>query len=159
MEKKIGRLMALVSLVCAMMLGVSLAVNGQYGKNEKGSEKKTTENKSTTTKSSKTKKVARTPSLTATLVDPENKAKQKAATVEVKVTGIALIDPAKVKEQPRAGQGHLHYQVDGGPIIATPTTKLSFHGLTSGEHKIVVTLAGNDHNPLGPEQTLSVNIP
>lgn len=102
---------------------------------------------------------AGTPTLTATLVDAEKKAKQKAATVEVKTTGIELIDPAKVNEQPKAGQGHLHYQVDNGPIIATTTTKLSFHGLTAGAHKIQVTLAGNDHNPLGPQQTLEVTIP
>lgn len=97
--------------------------------------------------------------LTATLVDAEKKAEQKAATVDVKTTGIKLIDPASVKEQPSAGQGHLHYQVDNGPIIATTATKLSFHGLTPGPHKIVVMLAGNDHNPLGPQQTLEVTIP
>ena len=97
--------------------------------------------------------------LTATLVDAEKKAQQKAATVEVKTTGIKLIDPASVKEQPSAGQGHLHYQVDNGPVIATTATKLSFHGLTPGPHKIIVMLAGNDHNPLGPQQTLEVTIP
>ena len=100
-----------------------------------------------------------TPTLTATLVDAEKKAAQKAATVEVKTTGIDLIDPAKANEVAKAGQGHLHYQVDDGPIIATTTTKLSFHGLSSGAHKIVVMLAGNDHNPLGPQQTLDVTIP
>jgi len=106
-----------------------------------------------------TRPQAGTPTLTAMLVDAEKKARQKAATVEVKTTGIEIIDPGKVNEQPKAGQGHLHYQVDGGPIIATTATKLSFHGLTSGAHKIVVTLAGNDHNPLGPQQTLDVTIP
>lgn len=100
-----------------------------------------------------------TPTLTATLVDAEKKAAQKAATVEVKTTGIDLIDPAKANEVAKAGQGHLHYQVDDGPVIATTTTKLSFHGLSSGAHKIVVMLAGNDHNPLGPQQTLDVTIP
>ena len=100
-----------------------------------------------------------TPTLTATLVDAEKKAAQKAATVEVKTTGIDLIDPAKANEVAKAGQGHLHYQVDDGPVIATTTTKLSFHGLSSGAHKIVVMLAGNDHNPLGPQQTLEVTIP
>ena len=100
-----------------------------------------------------------TPTLTARLVDAEKKAQQKAATVDVKVTGIKIIDPAEAKEKPVAGQGHLHYQVDDGPIIATTTMKLSFHGLASGPHKIVVTLAGNDHNPLGPQQTLDVTIP
>ena len=97
--------------------------------------------------------------LTATLVDPAKKAQQKAATVEVKTTGVELIDPATVNEVPKAGQGHLHYQVDNGPVIATTATKLSFHGLTPGAHKIVVMLAGNDHNPLGPQQTLEVTIP
>ena len=100
-----------------------------------------------------------TPTMTATLVDPEKKAKEKSATVSVKVTGVKLIDPAMVNEQPKMGQGHLHYQVDDGPVIATPTTKLSFHGLAPGQHKILVVLAGNDHNPLGPQQTLEVTIP
>ena len=97
--------------------------------------------------------------LTAKLVDPEKKAMQKAATVDVSVTGVKLVDPASVNEKPMAGQGHLHYQVDAGPVIATTTTKLSFHGLTPGAHKIVVMLAGNNHNPLGPQQTLEVTIP
>jgi hypothetical protein len=104
-------------------------------------------------------KQAGAPTMTATLVDPEKKAAQKAATVEVKTTGIALIDPGKANEMAKAGQGHLHYQVDGGPVIATPATKLSFHGLASGKHQIVIMLAGNDHSPLGPQQTLEVTIP
>jgi hypothetical protein len=81
--------------------------------------------------------------LMAMLVDAEKKAKGKAATVQVTVKGIALIDPAKVNERPRRGQGHLHYQVDNGPVIATTTTKLSFHELSSGGHRIVVMLAGS----------------
>ncbi|HET6890757.1 MAG TPA: hypothetical protein VFH31_06620, partial [Pyrinomonadaceae bacterium] len=86
-------------------------------------------NKSTATQAAAAK--TGTPTLTATLVDAEKKAAQKAATVQVKTTGIRLIDPATVGEKPRAGQGHLHYQVDGGPIIATTATKLSFHELSS----------------------------
>jgi len=100
-----------------------------------------------------------TEGLTAKLVDPEKKAEEKAATVQVQVRGVKLIDPAVAKERPRKGQGHLHYQVDGGPVIATTSTKLSFHELTPGEHQIVVTLAANDHKPLGPQQTVSVRIP
>ena len=99
------------------------------------------------------------PTLTATLVDAQKKAMKKEATVEVKVTGVQLIDPAKVNEVPKAGQGHLHYQVDSGPIIATTAPKLSFHELSSGDHKIVVMLAANDHTPLGPQQTLEIKIP
>jgi hypothetical protein len=97
--------------------------------------------------------------LSAALSDPEKKAQAQAATVEVKVTGIQLIDPAAVNEQPQSGQGHLHYQLDNGPIIATTTTKLSFHELSAGPHKITVMLAGNDHQPLGPQETLTVSIP
>ena len=98
-------------------------------------------------------------SMTAKLVDPEAKAQKKEATVMVDVKGIKLTDPASANEQPKAGQGHLHYQVDDGPVIATTSPKLSFHGLTSGAHKITITLAANDHSPLGPPQTLSVTIP
>jgi hypothetical protein len=99
------------------------------------------------------------PTLTAKLVDQEAKAKKKAATVEATVTGLEIIDPATVNEVAKAGQGHLHYQVDDGPIIATTVLKLSFHELTPGKHMIKVSLAGNDHKALGPEQTLNVDVP
>jgi hypothetical protein len=79
--------------------------------------------------------------------------------VEVKVTGIQLVDSAAVHEQPQQGQGHLHYQVDSGPLIAMTTTKLSFHELSSGSHKITVMLVANDHQALGPRETLTVSIP
>ena len=110
----------------------------------------------------RTSATARKPSaatLTARLIDAENKARKKAATVEVTVKGCTLIDPATVAEKPKAGEGHLHYRVDDGPVIATTATKLSFHELTSGTHKIVVMLAANDHSPLGPQETLTVNVP
>jgi hypothetical protein len=99
------------------------------------------------------------PSLKAVLVDPEKKALKQAATVKVTVGGLQMIDPALADEKPRKGQGHLHYQVDDGPVIATPTTKLSFHGLKAGQHTILVVLAGNDHQPLGPQEKLTVTIP
>jgi len=97
--------------------------------------------------------------MTVRLVDPEKKAKEKTATVQVTVKGVTLIDPAAVKERPRNGQGHLHYRVDDGPVIATTAPKLSFHELSPGQHKILVMLAANDHSPLGPQQTLNVTIP
>jgi hypothetical protein len=97
--------------------------------------------------------------MTAKLIDPEKKAAGRAATVEVTVSGVELVDPAMSMEKAAPGQGHLHYQVDKGPVIATPSPKLSFHELTPGPHTITVVLAGNDHKPLGPQQTLSVTIP
>lgn len=134
---------ASIALFVGMMITASVVAQAQYTPSSKP----------------KVESTSQAPTLTATLVDATKKAQQKAATVEVKTTGIELIDPGTVNEQPKAGQGHLHYQVDNGPIIATTATKLSFHGLTPGAHKIVVMLAGNDHNPLGPQQTLEVTIP
>ena len=98
-------------------------------------------------------------SMTAKLIDPEKKAAERAATVEVTTSGIQLVDPALSMEKNVTGQGHLHYQVDKGPVVATPSAKLSFHELTPGSHTIVVVLAGNDHRPLGPQQTLTVTVP
>ena len=98
-------------------------------------------------------------SITATLVDPEAKAKKQAATVSVAVRGVRIVDPAISGEKPIKGEGHLHYQVDDGPIVATTAVKLSFHGLKPGAHGIMVQLAANDHSPLGPAQKLSVTIP
>lgn len=81
------------------------------------------------------------------------------ATIEVQVSGLKLIDPAAAGEKAREGQGHLHYRVDEGPVIATPAAKLSFHGLKPGRHTISVALSGNDHAALGPSETLSVTVP
>jgi hypothetical protein len=99
------------------------------------------------------------PALSAKLVDAEKKAQKHEATVEVQVAGVQMVDPAKVNEQPAEGQGHLHYQVDNGPIIATTAAKLSFHELSAGQHKITVELVGNDHQPLGAQEILTVTIP
>ena len=99
------------------------------------------------------------PSMTAKLIDADKKAAGRAATVEVTTSGVELVDPALSMEKAVPGQGHLHYQVDKGPIIATPSAKLSFHELTPGAHTIMIVLAGNDHKPLGPEQQLNVTVP
>lgn len=100
-----------------------------------------------------------TPTLEARLVDAEKKAPKREATVTVAVAGVDIIDPATVNETARPGQGHLHYRLDGGAVIATTATKLSFHNLETGRHAIEVVLAGNDHKPLGPQQTLTVVVP
>lgn len=96
------------------------------------------------------------PSLTATLVDPDMQAKMKAAVVQVTVTNVQLVEAGG---PPVEGQGHLHYRVDEGPIVATTATKLGFHELKPGTHKITVMLAANDHSPVGPKEVLTVQIP
>ena len=99
------------------------------------------------------------PTLEAKLVDAEKNAAKKAATVMVTVNGVQMTDPASVGEKPMKGQGHLHYRVDDGPVIATTSTKLAFHDLKPGAHTFEVVLAANDHSPLGPKQTLKVTVP
>jgi hypothetical protein len=97
--------------------------------------------------------------LSGMLVDRENKARKGEATVQVTTSGIKIVDPASAHEQPKSGQGHFHYKLDNGPVIATTATKLSFHELTPGQHTITVMLAANDHSPLGPEVTLNITVP
>jgi len=102
---------------------------------------------------------AKSPTLKATLVDAAKKAAAKTATVQATVSGIKLVDPDKTHGQAKKGEGHFHYQLDTGPVIATTTPKLSFHGLSSGPHTLVVMLAGNDHQPVGPKEALTFDIP
>ena len=99
------------------------------------------------------------PTMTAKLVDPDKKAADKAATVEVTTSGVELTDPAISHEKAVPGQGHLHYQLDKGPVVATPAAKLSYHELPPGTHTILIVLAGNDHKPLGPQEQLTVTVP
>ena len=91
-------------------------------------------------------------SLTATLEDPEAKAKKQAATVKVATRGVRMVDPAVSGEKPIKGQGHLHYQVDDGPVIATTALKLSFHGLKPGAHNITVSWRRTTTAPWGPAE-------
>jgi hypothetical protein len=139
------RLVTLVSVLSLVLLGMALSADAQerYG----------------ATQHQGAKAAGHTPDLKATLVNPEHNAKAYAATVQVNVAGVEMVDPASAKEKPRAGQAHLHYQVDNGPVVATTATKLSFHDLSSGQHTIVVMLVGNDHSPLGPKATMNVTIP
>jgi hypothetical protein len=153
------RAMMSLALATAMMFGLSFWADAQ-GKSLKSEGASTAQPGMTHQQQHANQPGAGHPlGLSATLVDPEKKAQEQAATVEVKVTGVQLIDPAAVHEKPQPGEGHLHYQVDADPVIATTATKLSFHELSSGEHTIRVMLAGNDHKPMGPQETLTVTIP
>jgi hypothetical protein len=96
--------------------------------------------------------------LTARLIEPDENAAKATAVVQVEVVGVELIDPALATPGATRSQGHLHYRVDKGPVIATPTPKLAFHDLSVGKHRIEVALADNAHQPLGPSQVLEVVI-
>ena len=141
------KLVVFGSMLITLVLAVSLAAASAQYKSSRGSGQQ------------KMSQTVGQPALTASLIDAEKNAKEKSATVEVRVTGVKLIDPALTNKRPTKGEGHLHYQVDSGPVIATTTPKLSFHELTPGKHKIVVMLANNDHTPAGPQQTLEITVP
>jgi len=98
-------------------------------------------------------------SIKAEMVDAASKAKKQEATVVVTTQGVQLVDPATVNETPRIGEGHLHYRVDNGPVVATTATKLSFHELTHGMHTVTVMLVANDHSPLSAPVTFNLTIP
>ncbi len=98
-------------------------------------------------------------SFEAKLVDQEANSSKHSAVVEVKASGLTLIDPVLSSKMNTTPEGHFHYQVDNGFIIATPVNKLAFHNLTSGQHQIAVSLADNDHKPIGQPQVLMVTIP
>jgi hypothetical protein len=97
--------------------------------------------------------------VSAKLIAPDKTAELKTANVRIEVKGIQLVDPASVPGNPVSGQGHLNYRLDGGPVIATASTTLSFHELTSGPHLLTVLLAADDDIPLGPSATLTFTIP
>jgi hypothetical protein len=99
------------------------------------------------------------PSLSISFANEAAAAAKGNATVVAKVEGFELVDSASVHEQPRIGQGHLHYRVDDGPVIATTATKLSFHELSVGKHRVEVQLVGNDHQPIAAPEVLNVTIP
>lgn len=95
--------------------------------------------------------------LTAKLVDRDTKALAHSATIAVVVTDFELVDsPDSVAH---SGQGHLHYRVDDGFVVATTATKIGLHELSPGPHRMEVRLVGNDHVALGPVVRLEVTIP
>lgn len=83
---------------------------------------------------------------------------QRGAGVLVHVAGIRLVDPGLDPEL-AADEGHLHYRVDDGPVLETSATNVAFTDLAKGRHFVSVSLAANDHSPLGPAETVVVRIP
>lgn len=94
--------------------------------------------------------------LRANLVEPEKNAERKALAVRVHVGGAALMDPTRGNESWAA---HLHYVLDDGAAIATASPRMSFHGLPSGQHTLLVRLMNHRDEPLAEEKKLEVSIP
>jgi hypothetical protein len=97
-----------------------------------------------------------------------------AVTAVVKLGGF-MLSPSTVGKAPKAGQGHLHFAMDGGKYdlpkysgangdlavklgvqgkyspSVTPT--ITYKNLPAGKHTLEVYLANNDHSNVGPDAT------
>ncbi|GLI47112.1 fasciclin domain-containing protein [Methanoculleus bourgensis] len=91
-------------------------------------------------------------------------------TVSVNVTNFTLVEPTGQPNAP--GEGHLHYYLDavvptnasapaipetGGYAIST-NTSYTWEDVPSGEHNFSVQLVNNDHTPVIPLATDTVNV-
>ncbi len=91
-------------------------------------------------------------------------------TIAVDVTNFNLVD--KLGQANVAGEGHIHYFMDvvppttpGQPAVTTPgtyaptiQTSYTWKNVTAGHHMFSVELVNNDHTPLQPPVTASVNV-
>jgi uncharacterized protein DUF6130 len=137
-------LIRLAFVSCIFVVGISFwsSVEARYGDSKEGVDVPPSQ-----------------PTIAAHLVDEQKNALKSTAIVEVTTDGIRLIDPALAVKGAGKTEGHVHYQVDDGFVIATPDTKLAFHGLSPGQHRIAITLADDNHKPIGSPVVLSVTIP
>ena len=102
-----------------------------------------------------------------------------AVSAKVKLSGFTL-SPSTVGKPPKAGQGHLHFEMDGGKYdlpkysgangdlavklgvqgkyspSVTPT--ITYTSLPAGKHTLVVYLANNDHSEAGPKATTTFTV-
>lgn len=109
------------------------------------------------------------PRLSANLVDPQRNARNQSIVVETRATGVEIVDPERARpaegsreyadRQAGVRQAHYHYQLDDGPVIATTADRLSFHDVEPGEHTVTIRLADAEHQPVGAEQQLTIEIP
>jgi plastocyanin len=91
-------------------------------------------------------------------------------TVSVDVSNFDLVD--KLGQSNVAGQGHIHYFIDvappttpgqpanttSGTYAPTIQTSYTWKNVTVGHHMFSVELVNNDHTPLQPPVTASVNV-
>lgn len=90
---------------------------------------------------------AETPTLKLTV--PEDGAKVPAGTVSVAVetTGLEFVMPSNKNV---AGQGHVHFSIDGGPIVMSVEPKTELKDVEPGKHKLVAELVQNNTESFDP---------
>jgi hypothetical protein len=120
------------------------------------------------------------PKPTVRFVTPKDGAKLS-GTVKAKVALTNFkIDPQAVGQAPRPGQGHLHFQMDGGkfdyPKYSGPngliakklgvtghyspglTPVITYKNIPPGKHKLEVYLANNNHTNVGVEDEVEFTL-
>lgn len=99
------------------------------------------------------------PEVTAELVKPAANSKKGVALLSIHVIGLQIVDPIEVDEIPKAGEGHVHVQLNDGPILAVPSLHMRLTRIPPGQHVIKVMLHANDHSPIGSGTEVSFLIP
>jgi hypothetical protein len=93
------------------------------------------------------------------ITSPTESAVMSSATVSINLTvGEFTLDMAAAGSAPAAGVGHYHILLDGtlAKMGGTPTTFLA--AVSAGPHTIVVELVGNDHAPIGTNDTVNISV-
>ncbi len=99
------------------------------------------------------------PTISAELADKHQNEKAHKAVVKVQTDSIAIIDAAAANHAPKLDQGHIQYQLDDGAVFNSTSKVWTFTHLSPGEHRVLVSLAGNDNRPRGLPVTLKLHVP
>lgn len=75
-------------------------------------------------------------------------------TAEVEIKNFKIVN--RLGQDPKKGEGHIHWIVDNGEAIPSTSDTFVATRLTSGEHTIVAELHQNNHSPLDPPVTADV---
>lgn len=68
-------------------------------------------------------------------------------TVKVDTTGLKFVMPNTKKV---AGEGHVHFSLDGKPVEMSGKPQYVFKGVAPGSHRLVAELVQNDATPFVP---------
>ena len=78
-------------------------------------------------------------------------------TASVKTTGLKFSMPSTTNV---AGEGHVHFTLDGQPLQMSAKPEYTFTGLTPGQHKLKAELVQNDAKSFAPpvEQEITFTV-
>lgn len=163
-----------LALVCVAAIGIGAAGCGSKKKSSAST------SSSTSTSTTSAAKQVGAPGAKVTFVKPPKGAMTgDKVTVVVKLKNFKLA-PKDVGKPAKAGEGHLHFSLDGGKFdqpkysgangqlavklgvngkyspAVMPT--ITYSGLSKGKHKLEVYLANNDHSNTGVEASTTFTV-